>query len=478
MKSLESRLLVWTVGGMAVLLAAFGVAVYVLTRNLVINEFDESLQTRTQTLAAVVRLEKDRVSLDMGDAEMPEFNHPHRPAYFELWDDDAVIRRSASLDGRDLEPREAGSGKPRYYPVILPDGQPGRMAVWIFEPRTDLDGEPPPAPARSRTPPPPPLHPVVLAVARETHGIDAHLTALMWLLIGCGGASVLLTLCLAWLTVRQGLKPLGTMAGQIAAIHEDDLSARLAADDLPAEMAPVAARLNELLQRLDEAFRRERALTADVSHELRTPLAGMQSTLEVALSRARTSGDYQEALRECLEIVQQTEGMTENLLALARLEGDQVHLRPEPVRLAERVESLWRSHAAQVRARGLTMECRLSPDLAASADREILTLALSNLLANAAEYADGGGRIEVSGQACGDTVELVFSNTGCMLSADDAAHVFDRFWRGDASRTGTGVHCGLGLSLVQRAARALGGSVAATVEDGRFVVRLTVPAAR
>jgi signal transduction histidine kinase len=154
------------------------------------------------------------------------------------------------------------------------------------------------------------------------------------------------------------------------------------------------------------------------------------------------------------------------------------------VRVAELLEALWRPHAAQAQARGIVLERRLPADLQCTADRDLLALVVSNLLANAVEYANDGGRIEVLGQAADDTLELSVANTGCNLSAAEVTHVFDRFWRGDAARTGTGVHCGLGLSLVERAVRALGGAVSATVSPygpvlggDRFVVRVTLPAA-
>ena len=212
-----------------------------------------------------------------------------------------------------------------------------------------------------------------------------------------------------------------------------------------------------------------------MAHELRTPLAGLRSTIEVALSRPRPAAEQTQSLRECLEIVRQTQAMTDNLLALARIEGGQVSPRPQAVALAETVDAFWRPHARVAQARAITFANSLPAGLEGSVDRDLLAMALTNILANAAEYTSDGGRIEVSGQSKPGAVELVFSNTGCTLTAEQAAHVFDRFWRGDASRTGTGVHCGLGLALVERAVQALGGTVTAAAEDGRFVIRLTIP---
>jgi two-component system sensor histidine kinase QseC len=474
MKSLRLRLLVWTIGGMALLLAAFGAAVYLLAERVATEQFDASLRASIQSLAALVKIEKGKVVVDLEDLDMPVSSRAKRPWYFELWDGRTVVSRSEALGSQDLPRPEGREEKARCYPAKMPDGRRGRIAVLEFTPGVEPDegksrhehGEK--ASAAS--------HPMVLALARDTHDMDEDLEALRWLLVGAGAGCILLMLGLAAIVVRQGLRPLDSLARQIAAVREDDLSARIPADPLPTEMKTVATRLNELLQRLEAAFGRERALTADVAHELRTPMAGILSTIEVALSRPRSPAEYQETLCDCREIARQTHGMTENLLALARFEGGQVTLRPEPVRLAELVETLWRPHAPQAQARKITFEIDVPPDLACNTDREILAIVLANLLANAAEYTNDGGRIAVAGRTRDADVQLTFRNTGCTLAAADVSRVLDRFWRGDSARAATGTHCGLGLSLVDRAVQALGGSITVEADGGLFVAAVTLPA--
>jgi signal transduction histidine kinase len=101
---------------------------------------------------------------------------------------------------------------------------------------------------------------------------------------------------------------------------------------------------------------------------------------------------------------------------------------------------------------------------------------LSNLLSNAVEYTNNAGQIWVTACRGDDCVEITVSNTGCSLTSEQVSQVFDSFWRGDSSRKDTGVHCGLGLALVQRLVRALGGSVIVELQAGGiFVVRITLP---
>ena len=104
-------------------------------------------------------------------------------------------------------------------------------------------------------------------------------------------------------------------------------------------------------------------------------------------------------------------------------------------------------------------------------------IALSFILANAVEFADKGGQVRTTDCSIDDSIEVSVSNTGCKLTTDQVSQVFDSFWRGDLSRSDMGTHCGLGLALVQKLIRALGGNAIAELQPGGiFVIRITLPA--
>jgi len=300
---------------------------------------------------------------------------------------------------------------------------------------------------------------------------------LLWALLGAGAGTLATALIISAAVVRRGLKPLDSLARRIGAVREDDLGDRVPTEHLPMELLPVGEKLNDLLGRLQSAFERERRFTADVAHELRTPLAGVRSTLEVAMSRERQAEEYRGALAECLDIAKHMEAMVTNLLTLARLDAGTATFQREGIRLAKLFDSCWQQFADEATKRGVAYRNTVPADLACTSDRDNLAMVITNILANATEYANEGGHVEVSGRRTGDAVELEVTNTGCGLTPEQASHVFDRFWRGDASRTGTGLHCGLGLSLVQRILTALGGTADAGVgDDGTFRITLRLPA--
>ncbi|HEY3380212.1 MAG TPA: ATP-binding protein [Vicinamibacterales bacterium] len=465
MRSLRGRLLASVIGGMAVLLIAFAALVFEVMERSLREGFDAALAATLHTVNGAIEQDARGIRVDVDERDLPEFRRPRNPDYFEVWRNTGeVLARSSSLGELSLDRPDAPADGVVVRRIRLPNGRRGRAATARLVPRTDDEG------ARLTSP----RH-VIVVVARDSAPLDDQMSALKWLLgLGTGG-TIALSLLLAGLIVRRGLGPLDELAAQIASIGENDLSARIALDAPPSELSPVVQRLNGLLQRLDEAFARERAFTADAAHELRTPLAGLRATVEVALARPREQAEYRESLSECLAILQHTETLVDRLLALTRMEGRQTPIAADTVSVAELVETAWRPLAQSIEARHLVVSNRVPAGAACTGDRGILLMALTALAANAAEYTNDGGRIDIETVTLPEQVTLTVSNTGCRLSSNDVSHVFERFWRGDPARGDTGRHCGLGLTLVQQAVGAIGGTVTASVVDGVFCVQLTLP---
>ena len=217
--------------------------------------------------------------------------------------------------------------------------------------------------------------------------------------------------------------------------------------------------------------------TADVAHELRTPLAGLRSTIEVTVARTREADEYQAALSDCLAITENMQTMVNNLLTLARIDANQMTFRCDQIRLAELVNSSWHTFSHKALERGITFNNRIPAEMTCNSDSDSLSIVLSNLLANAAEYTNQNGQIWIEANQADNRIEIAVANTGCRLTNDQVSHIFDRFWRGDSSRTDTGIHCGLGLALVERLVRASGGSITVELQDGGiFIIRLVLPA--
>jgi two-component system heavy metal sensor histidine kinase CusS len=465
-RSLRSRLLLGTGIASTVILLAAGVILYLLVRMALVEEFNAVLAAKARALAALVEQDGDKVDFEAENVGMPEFEKADRPEYFELWlDDSAVLARSKSLRGGDLSRIGGTPGVPVFNKTRLPDGRHGRLVGITFAPRRENNEGEPGRPARPRE--------VTLVVARDTAGIDRTLAQLEFFLTGVWAAAVLVTLGVLAFVVRRGLRPANRLAAQIGRVGEADLGTRIELANAPAELMPVVQRLNDLFARLEAAFSREKAFSADIAHELRTPLAGLRATLEISLSNPREAAKYREAMVDCLSITRQMQAMVENLLSLARAEAGQIKIDRRSVDVAEMLDDCWKAVAERAEARGLDVQWGVERPCTLSTDAEKLRQVIYSLLDNAVAYADESGRVWIDATARVGGVTLRIGNTGSRLTSEQVPHVFERFWRGDAARTDVGLRCGLGLSLAQKMVTLLGGRISAESNArGEFVVTL------
>ncbi len=448
--SIRNRLLLGIALGVALTFVVAGAVVAWLLRSSLMAQFDETLAARAHALAALVEDDGGELELEVG----PE-GTPGDSTAFQIWQGGRVLLRSATLGDRDLtRPAALPLGGVALSDASSPGGQAARQVTLSFAPRREAGQERAARPILTAT----------LAVARDIGEVDATMARVNRALVGVGAAATVLCAIICIGVVRFGLAPVRSLAAAIAEIREGDLAARLDAAATPRELSPVVERLDELLRRLAAAFGRERELTAEVAHELRTPLAGLRATLEVALARGdRPAEKYKAALAECLQITQQTEQLVETMLSLARLEAGAVTARAAPVEVGELVGEVVAQLAPRAEARGVTVH-RALPPTTIETDEAKLRVVVQNLVENAVSYVDEGGRVDV--ELCERTLQI--RNTGCLLRPEDVAHVFDRFWRGDSSRSG-GAHAGLGLALCQKLIGVLGGALTVRVAGDTFV---------
>lgn len=490
--SLRTRLLLGVVAGTAVLLGVLCVSVYAITRRHLIGQFDRSLLTTARMLSAVIEEENLNEEAEGGhdanDAEVAdsqnrpptervleldievgmtgEFDDLNGGAYYQFWDHDRTLTvRSPSLGSRDLPQPDGAQTTPAYRECTLPGGNRGRLVQFRFYPRTE-QGHQEQAQPKALT----------LVVARDAGDLHHFLFFLRWLLLGSSAVVVILSTGLGLIVTHTGLGPVASLARGIESVHEDNLDMRFSGQEYPVELVPICACLNDLLGRLKSAFDRQRQFNADLAHELRTPLAGIQSVIEVSLLRGREPAEYKDSLQDCLVIARSMHRMIDTLLSLARFDSGELSARSERISLMRLIEDRWLSFADKAHDKNLTFENLADADVACISDKDHLGMIVSNVLDNAVEYSDAGGRIWVEAQRTEDMLVLSISNSGCQLAAADVEHVFDSFWRQDESRTETGEHFGIGLAVVQKLAKALGIRVKARLEQhGVFTISLELP---
>lgn len=469
--SLRSRFLVGVVVGVTFVLCVFCIVIYIATRHTLIYNFNKSLLSTAETLSAVIEneaynIEDDKqegyqdeviigarkIDFQFDASATPEFNNLYGGAYYQFRDaNGTTVIRSPSLGNTDLNIFRKISDVPRYAKCILPDGKPGRAVGFQFIPK---GGEKIANSALS------------IIVAKDRSSITSHLHFLVLLLLTSSAIMILLSIVVALLVTRAGLRPIHNLADEISAIDTENFQKTYISEKYPQELLPVNKCLNNLLQRIKFSFDRERRFNSDIAHELRTPLAGIQSTVEVCLSRTRQSEDYQNALRTSLEITKGMRRMIDMLLSLARLECNQITLKYEHISLKNTVADCWRNFANKAYEREITFENRICEGATLFSDKGYITLALMNILENAVEYSNEKGQIWVESDHNEHGTTISISNTGCTLKEENLEQIFDSFWRQEQARSETGKHCGIGLSIVQKAVKALGGAVRANIQAG------------
>jgi two-component system heavy metal sensor histidine kinase CusS len=262
------------------------------------------------------------------------------------------------------------------------------------------------------------------------------------------------------------------MTHALAGISPAHLDERLSPLPWPREIQPVVHAFDEMLDRLEDSFRRLSQFSADLAHELRTPIANILGEGQVALTRARTAEEYREIIESSVSECERLSGVVDNLLFLARAEAADRHIQASLFDGRTAIEKIAAYYQAIAEDRHVTITC--SGEGQIFADPALFGRALNNLVENALRFTPDGGTIRISVEVNSSQVRVSVSDTGSGIAPEHLPHVFDRFYRADSSRSSTGT--GLGLSLVKSIADLHGGSAEIHSESGRgTTVVLTLP---
>jgi two-component system, OmpR family, sensor kinase len=258
------------------------------------------------------------------------------------------------------------------------------------------------------------------------------------LLAGTGG----------YFLARKSLAPVVAMGAHARQIGATNLHERLPVLNANDELGQLATIFNDLLNRLDQSFERQRRFIADASHELRTPLAILRGEAEVAMSQqGRTAEDYLESLGILHEETSRLIKIVEDLFTLTRADSGQYPLSSEVVYLEEVVAEC--AHSARTLAREKNIELRVdaSSECLVHGDQALLRRMILNLLDNAIKYTAEGGRVDIACRATSAGFEVDVTDTGPGIPPELQSRIFERFFRADPARSRSGREGGAGLGL-------------------------------
>lgn len=235
----------------------------------------------------------------------------------------------------------------------------------------------------------------------------------------------------------------------------------------------------EAERRAEAAERSRSQLILSVSHELRTPIASIQGHLDSLLLPAGDRPPVEEWERYVSVAAGEARRLgrlVDELLMLARADADQIAIEVRPIEVGPVLRSVVAAMEPMAkRERHVMLVCRPPDGLVALADPNRMTQVVSNLLRNAITHTPEGGAVSVETAAQQDGIVIRVSDTGAGIAPDDLPHVFDRFYRADASRSRDSGGFGLGLTIAKELVEKMGGSIGVTSRLGlgsTFEVRL------
>lgn len=252
-----------------------------------------------------------------------------------------------------------------------------------------------------------------------------------------------------WMS-RRALAPVDALVRTARDVSGANLNSRLQKLETGDELQRLSDTLNEMLDRIETAFRRVTQFTADASHELRTPVSLIRTEAELALRRSRGEAEYKESLRHILLEAERTTSLIEQLLALARADSGRETLHILPVDLRSMMRSVvdgWQQ-VATIRILQFTSSIH-DQDTFVMGDETLLRRLADILLDNAFKYTPSPGSVRLSLEQYAETAVITVQDSGVGIGKEDQSKIFERFYRVDKARSRDQGGTGLGLAIAQ-----------------------------
>lgn len=458
--SLRLRLAALASGAVAIAILAAAVIAWILIRSAMLDEVDSRLLDRAAQADRLVGLTTELPERDVVERRFIMLVEGE-PVGVQLIGPDGDVTRQVTLgplaealDDADWQAPTPTEGEPRLDTVTLA-GAPYRLLSMLMPDDS------------------------VVRLFQPIGSIDDTLARVTWSLVGTAGAGVALAALLGWLVSRSALRPVDRLVAATERVSATkDLGSRIDVDPgRRDEIGRLATSVNAMLVALDAARSEQRELVEHAGHELRTPLAVLRNDLGL-LAREEASRGRGLSAVERRELVRDLDAQVAGLGELVAELVDLARPTTEPEAPAD-TDLLALIERAATRSRRVNPAVQLrvlGSSASASVRAAMLERAVENLLRNAIQSSPDGGQVEVELQHGPSGFRIEVRDRGHGFEPDERAQLFDRFFRGAASRTRLG--SGLGLAIVAQAAEAHGGRVHAFLREGGgavFTLRLPAP---
>jgi len=431
----------------AAIIGFLSMGIYFFERSYVSNDFLKRLEFRT-VLAHRLHFEKNRTSVEVYNALREQYLEtlPHQTGYlFQVTDTGYSLIDTADpqVPKTYLDEVVSRGSNTSYY-------RKGNVyyAGQLYRDRTgDF---------------------IFLTSAVNLYGIEL-LQNLRRVLVFTFLVGILLVLAIARFFSRQVFQPVRNIISRVQNISAQNLHTRLETKLGKDEITELANTFNNMLDRLQTAFETQNNFVSNASHELRTPLTAISGEAELALSRDRTTEEYQKSLLLISREAEKLQQLTKSLLTLAQSGFDGKKQNWEEVRIDELLFAIKESldqvdPGNQVRLNFSTLP-EDADALSTFGNEQLLRLAFSNVIRNACKYSSGKP-VELKLLASAEEISLSVSDTGIGIPAEDLPHIFDPFFRA-SNAEGKYDGYGVGLPLARAIMRLHDGNIQVVSEEGK-----------
>lgn len=282
---------------------------------------------------------------------------------------------------------------------------------------------------------------------------------------------ILITALLGYLMIRRALQPVQKLTDTVQEIQKDaDLSRRIGLSKSPEEkqdeILHLASTFDEMLEKLEESFLREKQFTSDVSHELRTPVSVILAQCSTCLKDKTLTDTQREQILLIERKTKQISSLISQLLTLSRADQGRQQLTREYLNISELTEMTAAEQQILADQKHILIHCNIEPDICMWIDETFYIRMLINLISNAVYYGKDQGSIYISLRRQSGNVVGTVKDDGIGMSSEVLPHIWERFYRADSSRSDA-ARSGLGLSMVKWIAEAHGGHVTAESVPGQ-----------
>ena len=271
-------------------------------------------------------------------------------------------------------------------------------------------------------------------------------------------ASAIVAVAVSVFFSRGVVAPLRAMTDasqRIAAGHYDE-RVKINGGD---ELAQLGERFNQMAEKLEQVESMRRRLIGDVSHELRTPLTAIKGSMEGLMDGVlpATNETYEQIHAEADRLNR----LVDDLQELSRVEAGSYHLDIKPVDVSSLVQTVAKRLSLQFESKRISLDLELAPGLTrVQADEDRAVQVLTNLVGNALQYTPENGKVIISVKQKNDEVQIAVKDSGIGIPPEHLAHIFDRFYRVDKSRSRqAGGGSGIGLTIARALVEAVGGRI-------------------